>query len=584
MRIDREESLFWTVSGDHRKREYPEYIHRMSEPYRRAGGMIEAYEGVILGGGDRLYGLEELNLWLRRHRYAAYDMHVLLPTAHLCLEYAVRRRLAAERPGVPAMAEQAARELLEGDPLRLRHSSRGWLEIAWLTEQFPGTMNEESRRVLRNLVGFDEMLQLFRRLMEDCVRCEDARSLVEQAALLYKKVFTRYFAPDHSRDELAVYELSEDDLWEGNYAAPEGEAPRKPEEEQSDPELKYENAGALAEELVLSEEALAAIPEYLAKNFGPSYQTERAMEEIEGAVCVGVHEERRLLFTDGLPEEAYEGQTDQAAALRACRDANLRMLEEHEDAARQGLRSIEQAFRNALNLKSDPEVYPADHGVLVNSALWKVGRCENPRLFHKIFPQDQSAVAVDLLIDASGSQAVRQPMVALQSYLFSAALSRIQIPHRVMSYCTYGTYTILRRFRDYDDPAEADRKILDYRATSNNRDGLALAAAGLDLLKRREEHRIAIIFSDGLPNDMVSGRARPDAPEKYVGETAIRDTCAQVRKLRREGVYVIGIFLGEDNELENERMIYGSSFLRIRRAEDFGGSAGKRLSETLLLL
>ena len=57
-----------------------------------------------------------------------------------------------------------------------------------------------------------------------------------------------------------------------------------------------------------------------------------------------------------------------------------------------------------------------------------------------------------------------------------------------------------------------------------------------------------------------------------------------MRTLRRAGVHVIGIFLGGDGELENERMIYGSSFLRIRRAEDFGGSAGKRLSETLLLL
>ena len=58
----------------------------------------------------------------------------------------------------------------------------------------------------------------------------------------------------------------------------------------------------------------------------------------------------------------------------------------------------------------------------------------------------------------------------------------------------------------------------------------------------------------------------------------------QGRALRRAGVYVIGIFLGSDSELENERMIYGSSFLRIRRAEDFSGSAGKRLSETLLFL
>ena len=165
--------------------------------------------------------------------------------------------------------------------------------------------------------------------------------------------------------------------------------------------------------------------------------------------------------------------------------------------------------------------------------------------------------------------------VALQSYLFSAALSRIRIPHRVMSYCTYGNYTVLRRFRDYDDKSEADRRILEYRATSNNRDGLALAAAGLDLKKRREEHKIIIVFSDGK---------REGAPETYVGDAAIRDTCFQVRKLRREGAHVIGIFLGEDGELENERMIYGASFLRIRRAEDFAGIAGKRLRETLLNL
>ena len=174
--------------------------------------------------------------------------------------------------------------------------------------------------------------------------------------------------------------------------------------------------------------------------------------------------------------------------------------------------------------------------------------------------------------------------VAMQSYLFSAALSAIHIPHRVMSYCTYGDHTVLRRFRDYDDGPAADRKILEYRATSNNRDGLALAAAGVDLMRRREDHKILIVFSDGLPNDMVSGRVRAGKPKKYVGEEAVRDTCFQVRKLRRAGAYVLGIFLGDDDELENERMIYGSAFLRIRRAEDFGGSAGKRLSEILLQL
>ena len=60
--MDRVESLFLTVSENHRKRAYPEYIQAMSAPYQRAGGMIAAYEGVILGGGDKLFGLEALDL------------------------------------------------------------------------------------------------------------------------------------------------------------------------------------------------------------------------------------------------------------------------------------------------------------------------------------------------------------------------------------------------------------------------------------------------------------------------------------------------------------------------------------------
>ncbi len=576
--MDREESLFLTVSEDHRKREYPEYVRAMIAPFRGAGGMAGVYEGVILGGGDKLFGLGELNLWLRRHRYAAYDMDILLPIAHMCLEYAVRRRLAAQRPGIPAMAEQAARELLDADPLRWRYTARNWMYIYWLTRQFPRAATAESRDILKNFAGFQDMLRLFTRLTQESGGCADARSLVDQSVLLYKKIFTRYFAPDHSQDILPNPEYGAGELWDEEDPLAEG---AEPEEFQS--ELNYEKTDLTASDgLLMSEEALAAVPKYLAKNFGPSFQTEQAMREIERTVCTGIHEGRRLLFTDGLPDSAYEEDSPRAGALKASRDANLRMLEENMDSARQGIRSIEQAFRNALNLKNDPEFYRSDHGVLVNSTLWKAGRCEDPRLFRKIFHQDQSTVVVELLIDASGSQISRQSMVALQSYMFSAALSRIQIPHRVMSYCTYGDHTVLRRFRDYDDKPEADRKILEYRATSNNRDGLALAAAGVELLKRREDHKIVIVFSDGLPNDMVSGRNHP--VEKYIGDAAIRDTCFQIRKLRRKGIHVIGAFLGSDSELENERIIYSASFLRIRQAGDFGGAAGKRLSETLLLL
>ena len=584
MELDREHSLFLTVSENHRRRAYPEFVARMSEPFSAAGGAVAAYEGVILGGADRLFSLDALNLWLRRYRYAAFNMRVLLPAAHLCLEHAVRSRLAAERPGIPAMARGAALELLRADPLLLRASSRGWLHIYRLTREFPDTADDGSRAIVSRLSDFkDGALDRFDELIDQCASCEDAKALVEQAVLLYKEILTRYFAPDHDEDPLPEREVFAEDEFERAPLEPEVSLPQ--EQEERERELKFVKLSDLTElDLSVSMDDLADVPDYMEKNFGPSCKTAREMEELERAVCTGIHEGRRLLFTDGLPESVYAENTDRARSLAACREGNRRMLQTHEASAHAGIRSIEQAFRNVLNLKSDPETYRSDHGRLVNSSLWKVGRCEKPQLFERVIRQEQLSVAVELLIDASGSQAVRQSMVALQSYIFSAALSRLAIAHRVMSYCTYGGYTVLQRFRDYDDGAEADRRILDYRAGSNNRDGLALAAAGRDLLRRREEHRILIVFSDGLPNDMVSGRMRAGMPKKYVGDTAVKDTCLQVRRLQRQGAEVIGIFLGEDEELENERMIYGSSFLRIRRAEDFGGSAGKRLREALAQL
>ena len=230
MSIDREESLFLTVSENHRRREYPEYICLMSDPYRNAGGMIAAYEGAMLGGADKLFGLEELNLWLRRHRYAAFDMHTLVPITRICLEYAVRCALVNERPGIAGMAEQAAHEILDRDPLQMRFSSRGWIRIYWLTVQFPNAATEESREILRNFIGFDEALDLFVELVRGSSACTDARSLVEQAVLLYKKVFTRWFAPDHSRDEVPWAEAFEDDLWEGDHTLPDPDNAPEPDE------------------------------------------------------------------------------------------------------------------------------------------------------------------------------------------------------------------------------------------------------------------------------------------------------------------------------------------------------------------
>lgn len=111
----------------------------------------------------------------------------------------------------------------------------------------------------------------------------------------------------------------------------------------------------------------------------------------------------------------------------------------------------------------------------------------------------------------------------------------------------------MRRFREYDENAEADWKILEFTSSSSNRDGLALRAAADGLLQRPEENKILIMLSDGRPNDVVLNRPNVKNPAVYTGEYAVKDTAAEVRRLRSQGISVLGVFAGEEQDLSAER-------------------------------
>ena len=136
-----------------------------------------------------------------------------------------------------------------------------------------------------------------------------------------------------------------------------------------------------------------------------------------------------------------------------------------------------------------------------------------------------------------------------RQYLISCALSEAGIFHRVMSFCTFWDYTVMHRFRDYEDDKSADDNILEYSTSSNNRDGLAIRAAADGLLSRQEENRILIVLSDGRPNDMVINRPGSKNPKPYGGEYAVRDTASEVRRARNLGISVLGVFAGREEDV-----------------------------------
>ena len=242
---------------------------------------------------------------------------------------------------------------------------------------------------------------------------------------------------------------------------------------------------------------------------------------------------------------------------------------------------LTELLKKALVIRSENQEVLSDRGMIIPSRLWRVGRSREADLFKRVLRGDNTDFAVDVLIDASGSQMSRQGDVALQAYMISSALSNVEIPHRVMSYCTFWDHTIMHRFREYDDPVAADENIFNYVTSSNNRDGLAIKAAGYGLLQREEEKKILIILSDGRPYDVIINRPNAKNPAPYHGKYAIADTATEIRRLRSQGVSVLGVFAGEEKDLAAEKKIFGKDFAYIRDVGNFSRIVGRYLTKQL---
>ena len=90
----------------------------------------------------------------------------------------------------------------------------------------------------------------------------------------------------------------------------------------------------------------------------------------------------------------------------------------------------------------------------------------------------------------------------------------------------------------------------------NNRDGLAVKARGW-IFKRQEDRKLLILLSDGKPYDVLVNRPNARNPKPYRDDYALHDTATEVRRLRQQGVSVLGVFVGEETELMAEQKIFG---------------------------
>ena len=190
-------------------------------------------------------------------------------------------------------------------------------------------------------------------------------------------------------------------------------------------------------------------------------------------------------------------------------------------------------------------------------------------------------LCVDILLDASTSQQTRQERVSTQGYLIAEALTRCGIPCRVMSFCSMTGYTILRVFRDYSE-VQANPRIFEYVSNGCNRDGLAVRTVHELMMASPYEHKILILLSDVKPHDAVQIPAEDEGEYiPYEKDAGVRDTAAEVRRARADGIAVVCVFTGEEQDLPSAKLVYNKDFSKIPSVDLLADTVGTLLQNQI---
>ena len=614
-------NLLWTISGDYTQQMKPDV-----SLFLRSKD-IALYDGIKQGALAKFFDKDFLGMYLVKKIFLGADEASLTFVSQLCIEEAIGDRICEQRPGIWEMQRKACEDILdqEYEVMPSAADKLGYLRVNLLRRRIDRgknstlkekidrkNSNAEHSEALKVTVNHEKENEIITKTTNNESRIEknkgiyhyinlitsaseirDTMSLIRLIDKVYNEAVDLDFSGKATLEQVlsvTMEDLTEFD-WQ-DYLSEEmyEDALESYMEQLTSNVAGMENADVTREMeeerqsrqkiTVLPPEALEKAHTYVELNFGRTYLNEMEEKRMNQLMCRDIHSDCSLYFTEGILKSPVKRNYQYEYAKRL-KNKNIWLYHDKHRIVKRNIALLTEMLKKSLVIKSESQEILSDRGVIVPSRLWRLGRSSEAQVFKRELKGDSSDFVVDVLIDASGSQMSRQGEVALQAYIISEALSNAELPHRVMSYCTFWDYTILHRFREYDDPRSANENIFNYVTSSNNRDGLAIRAAGYGLLKREEEKKILIILSDGRPYDVIVNRPNAKNPAPYHGRYAITDTAAQIRKLRSQGVSVLGVFAGEEKDLATEKKIFGKDFAYIRNITGFSKIVGRYLMKQL---
>ncbi len=326
--------------------------------------------------------------------------------------------------------------------------------------------------------------------------------------------------------------------------------------------------------------------DFLETKFGRSLYSSERIARLEKQLCCGSHRFTHLFYTRG---EVVELRGAYSMFEMHQRKRQAELIENNRAWYRKNLLQnkllisrLSTDIMNSFLLHMQSAPVKANAGSLDPSLAWRAAELGDEKVFTRRENENAGDMSVDILLDASHSQVNRAKKISTQAYIIAEALARCGVPCRVMGFCSMSGFTVMRLFNDYGAAHEND-SIFTYCPEGCNRDGLAIRAAGELMSRSAYEHKMLIVLSDVKPLD-AAAKIRKDERDvgvTYDGVRALTDTAFEVRRLRAEGIAVICIFTGEDENLPAARMVYGRDFVRIHDFSLFADTVGKLIIDQM---
>ncbi|MDO4315568.1 MAG: hypothetical protein Q4C45_07300 [Oscillospiraceae bacterium] len=551
----RARNLIWNAAGDYSFE--PDFKAYDGE------GRADLYWNSIIGAVRKNYGQQTVDALLESFQ-GCKDQVLYEELAWLALENAVFLRESPRRPALPSLRRSYAKRVLA-----LGHASDQTLNIVE-NAHFRRALGEDpslrpwERKLLDalELPGDLDGPALAERILDTLRACFGFIPGETQAAEAREKKH-RFLLGRHRKGSAELPPVRGFSYGYGEHTV-SGQGGGR---EVSPPQRLLTDLTAAQSE--------AALRTYVQNVFGPPLFGAQQLQELEQALCVDEHKGCHLYYARG--DDTLDPHIRGYAGAQ--RKTALKQMEQNRAAYeadavrhRNSILRLTARIRNAMLAYLQPMVVRSASGQLDAGRIWRGLYLDDDKVFTRVLRTDPGDISVDLLLDGSTSQTDRQAEVAAQGYMIAESLTRCGIPVRVSSFCSLSGYTILTRYRDYNE-TDRNGRIFHYFTTGCNRDGLALRALGRGLDDSPCEHRIVILLSDAKPNDVVK-LVQGDTLVDYTAQNGIENTAHEVRALLHREVSVICVFTGDDGDVPAAHTIYGRDFARIRSLDQFADTVG----------